>query len=77
MRRRMRIILSAMHIPTEVERIEASLKEAGYPVAELLRRARVDVAQWQRWKAGKQDPRMGTWAKIMRAAEELLPERAA
>lgn len=66
-----------MNIPAEVQSIETRLKEAGYPVAELLRRARVDVAQWQRWKAGKQDPRMGTWAKIERAAAELMAERAA
>jgi predicted transcriptional regulator len=66
-----------MDIPSEVESIEARLKEAGFPVAELLRRARVDVAQWQRWKSGKQDPRMGTWAKITRAANELLPSEAA
>lgn len=62
-----------MNIPAEVESIEARLKEAGLPVAELLRRARVDVAQWQRWKSGKQDPRMGTWSKITAAASELLP----
>lgn len=66
-----------MNIPSEIERIEKRIREAGFPVAELLRRAEVDVAQWQRWRKGQQDPRVGTWAKIQRALADLLPERAA
>jgi predicted transcriptional regulator len=66
-----------MDIPTETKRIEAHIRAAGFPVAELLRRAEVDVAQWQRWKKGQQDPRVGTWAKIERAFEEISKERAA
>jgi predicted transcriptional regulator len=66
-----------MNIPNEVSRIENRLRESGISVAALLRRADVDASQWQRWKSGKQDPRMGTWSKIQAAAEELVPERAA
>ena len=63
-----------MNVRAEVARIEARLKTAGYPVAELLRKADVDVAQWQRWKAGKQTPLVTTWAKISDAADALIPE---
>ncbi len=67
-----------MNIPNEIERIEARVREAGFPVAKLLRVAEVDVAQWQRWKKGQQDPRIGTWSKIQRALDDLLsPEKAA
>lgn len=65
-----------MDVRAEVARIEARLKTAGYPVAELLRKADVDVAQWQRWKAGKQTPLVTTWAKINTAADLLIPDLA-
>lgn len=66
-----------MDIPTETKRIEKRIKAAGFPVAELLRRAHVDVAQWQRWKKGQQDPRIQTWARIQRAFHEMNREKAA
>lgn len=66
-----------MDVPTEVQRIEARMKAAGYPVAELLRRANVAASQWQRWKQGDQTPLVSTWTKISDAARELAPEEAA
>jgi len=60
-----------MDIPTETKRIEAHIRAAGFPVAKLLRLAEVDVAQWQRWKKGQQDPRVATWAKIERAFAQM------
>lgn len=65
---------AAMNIQDETRRIERDIRAAGFPVAELLRRAEVDVAQWQRWRNGKQDARMGTWTKIQKALGELLPD---
>ena len=60
-----------MDIPTETKRIEAQIRAAGFPVAELLRRAKVDVAQWQRWKKGQQDPRVATWTRIEWAVAQM------
>lgn len=63
-----------MNVQAEVAQIEARLKAAGYPVAELLRRAGVDAGAWQRWKRGKRTPLVTTWEKISTAAEALVPE---
>lgn len=65
-----------MDVPTEVSAIEGRLKSAGFPVAELLRRANVDVAQWQRWKAGNQSPLLSTWSKIIAAADDMAPAKS-
>lgn len=62
-----------MNVQTEVERIAARVKAAGFSVAELLRKAEVDTSQWQRWKAGKQTPLATTWSKVTSAADDLAP----
>jgi len=66
-----------MDVCEEIDRIEAALKQARVPAAELLRRAGVDSSQWTRWKAGKQTPLMTTWAKIAGAFDDLAREKAA
>ncbi len=67
--------MRAMDIRAEIRLIETRLRRAGFPVAEMLRRADVDVAQWQRWKTGKQTPLVTTWQRIQAAADNLAPER--
>ncbi len=65
-------------IQHEVAVIEFRIKSAGFTIRELLRRADVDVAQWQRWKNGKQTPLVTTWDRIHTAANELdliVPKR--
>ena len=69
---RMRILLH-MDVKIEVSLIEKRVKTAGFPVAELLRRADVDASQWVRWKQGAQVPLTSTWSKITKAADELVP----
>lgn len=66
-----------MDVSVEVARIEKRVKGAGHTVTDLLKRASVDVAQWQRWKTGKQTPLMTTWGKITDAADEIAPEHRA
>lgn len=60
-----------MDIQTEIARIERRMKAAGTTVAELLRQADVNAAQWVRWKQGRQEPLRTTWARITAAAKEL------
>lgn len=70
MRRRISINVD---IKTQITRIEKRVREAGHPVAELLRRADVDASQWVRWKQGKQAPLLSTWSKITKAADKMAP----
>ena len=64
-----------MDLKAEIRLIETRIKRAGFPVAEMLRQADVDVAQWQRWKTGKQTPMMTTWQRIQSAADRMAPAR--
>lgn len=50
--------------PALVRRTEARAKELGLSVPELCRRAKVNRATWQRWKAGKNWPNTKRWAAI-------------
>lgn len=71
----MRITIVAMNYVSEILAIEARLKRAKRPVAELLRKADVSASQWQRWKHEHHEPHRTTWARIVAATETVLSER--
>ena len=63
-----------MDYAQEVLAIEARLKAARKPVAEMLRAADVSASQWQRWKTRHQEPLRTTWARITAATDQVLQQ---
>lgn len=61
-----------MSIRTELEAIEKRVKDAGYPVAELLRRAEINASMWQRWKTEKHEPMLTSWRKVEAALQQII-----
>lgn len=72
----MRIILSVMNYVAEIYAIEARLKQAGKPVAAMLREADVSASQWQRWKNRHHEPHRTTWSRIVSATEKVVGQGA-
>jgi predicted transcriptional regulator len=58
-----------------VAQIEADAVGLGFPVVDLCRRADVSRATWQRIKAGKSDPRVSTWKRLLALAAALEVEK--
>lgn len=70
-------IVGGMWDPTIITKAEARATAAGLTVQQLCEKSGVHRATWQRWKAGKSSPTMGTWDDVERtiAARERAIER--
>ena len=63
-----------MDVVAETNALEQRLRAAGVPVATMLRQAKVNSAQWQRWKGGTQVPLVTTWQRIAEAVDAMAPK---
>lgn len=64
-----------MDTAKEIAAIEARLAAAGLTVKAMLAKADVASSQWVRWKQAKRSPLRTTWARIIRAVDEMAPPK--
>lgn len=64
-----------MDIKQDIEQMTARLRGAGIGVDAMLRRAKVDRATWQRWKAGATLPMMASWTRVKDAFADMVEEK--
>lgn len=62
--------------PSQVATIEQQLAEANMSVNEFCRRARINRATWQRWKAGKNQPHPTMWGMVENVLQTIPGEAA-
>jgi len=56
---------------TDLNEVERSLKAKGVSRRAFFASAAVAHSTWNRWKAGKTSPNLGTWERCRKAAKAL------
>lgn len=54
----------AMHIPSEIKKIEATLSRRGEGIQSFCKRAGINISTWNRWKAGSHSPNLASWNRV-------------
>jgi hypothetical protein len=65
------ILRSMMSIRDQITLIERRAEALGVEVRNILLRAGVHRATWDRWKSGSNGPRFSTWESVLAAASEF------
>ncbi len=63
-----------MDMPLRPEEIKKRARDAGISMRRVYMRAKVDAANWTRWKNGDSIPSLDTYERLMRALIEIETE---
>lgn len=55
------------------EQIEARAKAAGFSIADVCKKADIALSTFYRWKAGKTEPGIGVYQRLIEATGERAP----
>lgn len=60
-----------MDIPEHIAQIERRLERAGKTVGDMCDGAEIARSTWTRWKAGKTEPNLRTWNRLLDVVSEF------